>query len=101
MLKATLCPLIEPRSARGERDQHDDGHEVPRDHVGKLSDRRLASLRLLDELDDLRQSGVASDAGGAEGDRAVLVDTRPGDLVPGLFSTGMLSPVSMDSSTEV
>ena len=93
-------PLIS-RGARGERDQHDDGHEVSGDHVGELRDRRLASLRLLDELDDLRKGGVASDRVARKVIVPFLLMLAPVTWSPAFFSTGMLSPVSMDSSTDV
>ena len=63
MLNTTLWPLRSQAAPASEGDQHDDRHEVSRDHVGELRDRGLRALRLLDELDDLGQGGVGCPRG--------------------------------------
>ncbi|MPN50383.1 hypothetical protein SDC9_198009 [bioreactor metagenome] len=48
----------------GEHGNADDGgHKVAGDHVRELRNGRFASLRLLDEMDDLRQRGVLANLG--------------------------------------
>ena len=84
------------------RDQHDGGHEVRRDHVRQALDRRAAALRLADHPHDLRQQRVAADALGAHDERSrCRCIGAAGDASPGRFSTGIGSPVIIDSSTEL
>jgi len=52
-----------------------------------------------DQFDDMSQGGVATYARRPEQERAVAVHRGTDDLVPGRFSTGIGSPVSIDSST--
>ena len=66
-------------AAADERDQH----EPERGAVGEPLAGRLGVLRLLDELDDLRERGVRADGGRAGAQRAVLVDRRADQLVAG------------------
>ena len=81
---AAMSPSVKlgsgPRTSQatnvdGGEDQ-DDGHEDRADAVGQRLDGRLGALRLLDHAHDLRQHGVASDARGAQDERAAPVDGR-------------------------
>ena len=64
----------------GAADERDE-HEPERGAVGEALPGRLGVLRLLDELDDLRERGVRADRGRAGAQRAVLVDGRADELV--------------------
>ena len=76
------------------------GHEDLADPVGEPLDRRLRALGALDELDDPGERGVAADARRPHDERAGRVDGRADDLVARPpSSTGIGSPVSIDSST--
>jgi len=57
-------------------------------------------LRFFDRPNDLGERGFFADFDGLDAQNPVFVDSGPGDGVPGFFSTGMLSPVSIDSSTD-
>ena len=75
-------PDDEGQRAADERDEH----EPERGPVGQALAGRLGVLRLLDELDDLRERGVGADGGRAGAQRAVLVDGRADELVAGASS---------------
>ena len=70
-------PDDERQRAADERDQH----QPERGAVGEALPRSLGVLRLLDELDDLRERGVRADGGRAGAQGAVLVDGRADELV--------------------
>ena len=72
-------PDDEGQRAADERDQH----EPEGGAVGQALSRRLGVLRLLDELDDLRERGVRADGGRAGAQGAVLVDGRADELIAG------------------
>ena len=72
-------PDDEGQGAADERDEH----QPERRPVGEPLPGRLGVLRLLDELDDLRERGVSADGGRAGAQRAVLVDGRADELVAG------------------
>ena len=59
------------------------GHEDAGDAVGEPLDRRLAGLRVGDQARDLRERGVAADAGGADDEAPAGVDGRAGDFGAG------------------
>ena len=59
--EARLRPPDRPGGEGEHRDADHGRHELARDLVGQALDRRAAALRLGDELDDLRQHGVAPD----------------------------------------
>ena len=89
-------PDDEGQRAADERDEH----EPERGAVGEPLAGRLGVLRLLDELDDLRERGVRADGGRAGAQGAVLVDRRADRAGRRASScTGRLSPVTVDSST--
>ena len=64
-----------------EGDDNHGGHEVRRDDVGQLLDRRPAALRLSDHGDDARQKRLGPDLLGTHHQPAGPVDGRPDDLV--------------------
>ncbi len=76
------------------------GRTTSRDPVGQALDRRLRALGALDQLDDPGEDRVAADARRPHHERAGGVERRADDLVAGAASsTGIGSPVSIDSST--
>ena len=78
----------------------DDQDEVAGHQVGHLLYGRLAGLGILDQADDLRQRRVSAHLGGLEAQGSGAVDRAADDLAPAVFSTGMDSPVIIDSSME-
>ena len=75
-------------------------HEVARHLVGDALDRRAAGLRVLDHLDDLRQRRLRADARAWKRKLPVRLSVPPITAAPVCLSTGIDSPVSMDSSTD-
>ena len=90
-------PDEERAQAADERDED----EPEGGAVGEPLRRRLRVLRLLDELDDLRERGVRADGGRAGAERPLLVDRRADQRVARALETGIDSPVTIDSSTEL
>src|SRR5262249_48661970 len=58
-------------------------HQPERRPVGQPLPGRLGVLRLLHQLDDLRQRGVGADPGGPHPQRPVLIDGGADDRRPG------------------
>ena len=83
------------------RDHHHGRHEPGRHPVGQALDRRAAALGLGDQRDDPREQRLARrPARRASARRAGAVHgCRPSRDRPARFSTGIGSPVSIDSST--
>ncbi len=71
----------QPSGQRKSRHAHDDGNEDSGDLVGKVLDRCLAHLGLLDQPCDLSEGRVRADAPGLDHNRARRVDGRAEDLV--------------------
>ena len=79
----------------------DHGEHEPAGHrVRHALHRRPRALRLRDHLHDLRQHRLRADPLGAHDEAAACVDRRADHACrPGASSTGIGSPVSIDSST--
>ncbi len=58
-------------------------HEARRDAVGELLHRQLGALRVVDQLDDAGQHGVAADGGDAHDEAAVAVEAAADHRVAG------------------
>ena len=80
-------------------DDHDRRNEIAGDRVGQPLDRRTAALGLADHPHDLGQQRFAADALGPHHEAAGAVDVPPITRSPAAFSTGIGSPVTIDSST--
>ncbi len=69
--------------------EHGDGqhhrHEDPGHPVGQPLNRRFASLRLLDQPDDLRQHGIVPHAHGAKMESAGAVERGAGHRIARAF----------------
>ena len=63
----------EPGDERDEGDDEYGGNENAGDAVGDAGDGRLGGVGVLDEFDDLRESGAVAHARCTEGERSVLV----------------------------
>ncbi len=70
-------PKREPGHEGEDRPDHHRRNEIARHPVDGALDRRLRSLGVADHLDDLGQHRVLPDPGGAEAERAGLVDCGP------------------------
>ena len=81
------------------RNRDDDGHEDRRDAIGETLNRRLRPLRLAHQPHDLRQHAGRADRGRLDLERARRLTVAPMTRSPTCFSTGIDSPVSIDSST--
>ena len=94
-------PIHQNQTAKVSKTDDDRGkHQPLRGPVGQQLRRRLGVLRLLHQLDDLRQRGVGADLGRAcSGSVPLLLMVAPITVSPGSFLTGIDSPVSIDSST--
>ena len=90
-----------PRRRRQDGDQRPPPARTRRRPCRPALDGRARALRLGDHPDDLRQHRVAADALGPHQQAARAVDGRAGDLLAGTFSTGIGSPLIIDSSTEL
>ena len=99
--EARLRSEPDPRDESEQRDREDRRHKPAGHLVGQPLNRRAAALRLRDHLDDLREHGVAADALGFHEKLPVPLTVPPVTLSPVVFSTGIDSPVSIDSSTFV
>ena len=94
------APRREPVAERRGGDRDHDRHEDGRDPVGEPLHRRLAGLRVLDELRDLRERRVGADARRLDDEAAADVDRRARDRVARRRPRpGRLSPVSSERST--
>ena len=71
----------EPEAERRDGDDDHDRDEDAGDAVGEPLDRRLAGLRVGDELGDLGERGVLADLRGADDQAAAGVDGRARDVV--------------------
>ena len=74
------------------------GTKYPGHGVGEFLDRRAAALRLSDHVDDLREERFRSNLLCAHDKRAGLVDCGADHTLTAPFSTGIGSPVIIDSS---
>ena len=93
-------PTIAQTTNVSDGDDDDERHEPRRDDVGQALNRRARSLRLAHHAHDLREQRVCADALALHHERAGAVDRAAGDADrPALFSTGIGSPVTIDSST--
>ena len=99
--QARLRTESEPRD-EGDDGNGDDCRNEPRgDAIGEALDRRAAALGLSDQLDDLGEQGFGADALGSHDEGSGAVDGRADDFALGSFSTGIDSPVIIDSSMEL
>ncbi len=73
MSRSLGAAQIEPYDEGGHGDAQDNRHKVAGDGVGEALDRRLGALRLLDHADDLLQDSITAHPGGAEAERAGLI----------------------------
>ena len=75
------------------------GTKYAGDFVRQALNRRARALRFGDHADDVRQQRTGADPLGAHHETTRLVYGAAGHFEPGCFSTGIGSPVSIDSST--
>ena len=94
-----LGPEMVPGDERQDREDHHRRHEVARDRVDHALDRRLRALRVLDHADDAGERGILADLGRRNLKLPVLLSVPPMTSSPTCFSTGIDSPVIIDSST--
>ena len=73
----------QPAGQGGRGDAADGRHEARRDAVGELLHRQLGALRMVDQLDDARQHGVAADGGDAHDEAAVAIEAAADHRVAG------------------
>ena len=83
--RARLGPDDVPDDPADDADGEHDRHEDARDPVRQPLDRGLGGLRLLDQPDDLRQGGVASDGRRLDLQDALLVERAADDAVSRLL----------------
>ena len=81
--KLALSPVPSQKPSVATASPMTIGHEHAGDAVGEALHRRLAGLRVGDELGDLRERGVGADLGRADDEAAAGVDGRAGDLRAG------------------
>lgn len=84
-----------------ERGNENRRNEPRRDQIGQALNGRPRALRLADRLHDVRQKGVCADSLGLHENEPVPFTVPPATLLPDVFSTGIASPVIIDSSTEL
>ena len=77
-----------PEEEGEQGDRHYAVGEVSGNGVGEFLDRGFAGLGSFHQGNDLGQGGVFARAGGAEGDRAGLVQSSGRDLIPRLLQDG-------------
>ena len=88
MRQSRLRPPQRPRGKRHHSNGDDRRNEVGSHLICKPLDGRAAALRLTHRAHDLREQGVATDAGCADDERSGTVHRSARDLAAGMFLDG-------------